>query len=281
MAERGGYMSIRFFAIILLFSGFVGEVRSQEIDDISKYVLDLESKLTCPFNAQSATNVHDVFGRKVEELIYSCIDDSPALLNASVLDDRHFLTLELIVSDYREKITEKSYIISDDGSLKSISKQVFKFVVNGVSERISSTQIDYIENATAENDKVVRKLSINKESTTEELWEYFANGVVSKYTTLTTTDTKIESNAKEYNETTQLIIETTTISDINTSFPNQKTITEYDPKTGVITRTNVHYYENGVERKRTEIIYKKGKTSERSYEITYNEDGIQQEKKAK
>jgi hypothetical protein len=59
MAERGVYMSIRFFAIILLFSGFVGEVRSQEIDDISKYVLYLESKLTCPFNAQSATNVRD------------------------------------------------------------------------------------------------------------------------------------------------------------------------------------------------------------------------------
>lgn len=274
-------MFIRFFVIILLFSVFIGEIHSQEIDDISKYVRDLESKLTCPFSAQSATNVHDIFGRKVEELIYSCIDNVPTLLNASVLDNRHFLTLELIVSDFREKITEKSYIISDDGSLKSISKQVFKFAINGVSERISSTQIDYVENATAENDKVVRKLSINKENTTEELWEYFGNGVISRYTIITTTDTKTESNSKEYNETTQIIRETIIISDINTSFPNQKTITEYDPKTAGITRTNVHYYENGVERKRTEFIYKKGKTSERSYEITYDEDGIQQEKKVK
>lgn len=255
-----------------LFFGFIASAYSQEIDDLSKYISDIESKLSCPVkNVGQKVAVKDMFDRDAS-VAYGCPNNTPLLEVAVVKNSSGNIVLELSCTVFEggEYVMIKTdYVYYDAGNLKSSRSYMAKYDKDGSFEYDNTTSVDYSSNA-----KKIKKVFVTSQRTDEETWEYFANGVVSKYTVKKITSKDKEESIIEYNETSFPVKETDIIFDVETSLPYKKSVTEYDPKSKKILSTVMYDYENGHESIKTLYSYEKGKLVSLSvYELMYDDQG--------
>ncbi len=252
---------------------------SHEIGDVLDYITDLESKIHCDGTTTNNEIISDSEGRDVK-VTYFCKDGMPELQQASIVNNKGLLETEIsrvnFIGDVFA-IREKYSTFHDNGSTKTTTEYFVEYNPKENTSRSIYTNNDEY----SEDKRIKRSVNMQSGTTTEESWEYFPNGVRSKYTVVITTDKDKSESVIDYNQSGEKIRDTEIYYDLTENTPYKKEVTAYDLKSQKILEVVIYEYENGIERFKTTDEYERGKLLSRTYyELIYDEQGkFKKEKK--
>ena len=238
--------------VIAFFSGFLGNAYSQKIDNILEYRSDIIKKIPCPDIIEGQRIiVKDMFNRDANVLC-GCAGPNVVLENIIVNDATGKIILEVaedyILSDKDEflgyEIKEANYTYYDNGKIKNFSE--YTVDTDNQGSEITST-MESLANYTPDS-RILNTFFSYGERTSEQLWEYSANGSKCTLNIINGKDDYDyrEQHVYEYNKAQQLIRETDSSFDISNA-PKGKVVIEPVLGTKKI-HVTVYKYENGVER---------------------------------
>lgn len=262
----------RFFLVPVFFGLLISNAYSQKMDDLSTYISDLESKLSCPIKTISEkTEAVDLLGRNVN-VQYSCVDDKPLLDTAVLLDEKGLLIFEAskTVFETGEIVTREKYVnYYEDGTEKSSEQHIYREGGRAGSGRLTSIYLGY-----SETSKMTIRRTVNPSKVSEERWEYYPNDVVSKRIIINDNEQWRQEFTIEYNDLSQKIKETEVFYDPGETVPYNSSVTDYDPKTQKTLLSVSYDYEDGVKKTKSVYEYEKGKlVSQTIYELVYDDEG--------
>ncbi len=262
----------KLFLVPAFFSLLISNAYSQKIDDLSAYISDLESKLSCPIKTiNKEIDTVDLLDRNVH-VQYTCVDNKPLLETAVLLDDQGHIIFEAskTVFETGEVVTREKYITYyEDGVEKSSEQHIYREGGRVGSGRLTSIYLEY-----SQTSKMTKRKTVNPSKTSEERWEYYSDDVISKRIIINDNEQWRQEFTIEYNERSQKTKETEVFYDPGETVPYNSSVTDYDPKTQKTLLSVSYDYEDGVKKTKSVYEYEKGKlVSQTIYELVYDDEG--------